>query len=104
MTISKEIIDKIDEIKESVKVVEEHIKTVDSKLDKHTSSVHRAFPRNDLGEPEFDGHRHYHVDRIQDRRKVEQYKQSVTMKILQGAAGFILMLLGLGAMSWWKGL
>lgn len=97
MTISREIMDKLDEIKDSIALVDE-------KLEQHIHSVHRAFPRNDLQEPDFDGHRLYHVEKIKERRRVDDYKQSITSKILQGVVGFVLMLLGLGAMSWLKGL
>ena len=109
MTISKEITDKLEEIKDSVKTLDKNVKmmdsnllTLDQKLDKHISGVHRAFPRNDLEEPDFDGHRTYHVGKIDERRRVDDYKQSITVKILQGAVGFVLMLIGLGFASWIK--
>ena len=109
MTIGKEIHDKLEEIKDRVETLSNHVKTLDNsvllldqKLDKHITVVHRAFPRNDLEEPDFDGHRVYHIERITEKRRVEDYKQSITMKILQGVAGFVLMLIGLGLASWIK--
>lgn len=97
MTLTKELADKLEEMQHT-------IKAIDHKLDRHIGSVHRAFPRNDLEEPDFDGHRAYHVGKIAERRRVDDYKQSITSRILQGAVGFILMILGLGAASWWRGL
>lgn len=102
MTINKEINDKLEEIKDRVETLESSVLLLDQKLDKHVAVVHRAFPRNDLEEPDFDGHRVYHIDRITEKRRVEDYKQSVTVKILQGVAGFVLMLIGLGLASWIK--
>lgn len=109
MTADREIHDKLDEIKDRVETLSNHVEALDSrallldqKLDKHVAVVHRAFPRNDLEEPDFDGHRVYHIDRITEKRRVDDYKQSITVKILQGVAGFALMLIGLGLASWIK--
>lgn len=109
MTIGKEINDKLEEIKDRVETLSDRVGALDSsvllldqKLDKHVAVVHRAFPRNDLEEPDFDGHRTYHVEKKNEKRRIEDYKQSITMKILQGVAGFVLMLIGLGLASWIK--
>ena len=109
MTTNVEITHKLEEIKDSVETLDKNVKmldsnllTLDQKLDKHISVVHRAFPRNDLEEPDFDGHRVYHIDRRTEKRRIDDYKQSITVKILQGVAGFVLMLVGLGIASWVK--
>ena len=102
MTTNEEITHKLEEIKDSVKTLDSNLLVLDQKLDKHISVVHRAFPRNDLEEPDFDGHRVYHIDRRTEKRRIEDYKQSITVKILQGVAGFVLMLVGLGIASWVK--
>ena len=106
MTADTDINDKLEEIKDRVETLSDRVKTLDSiilmldqKLDKHVAVVHRAFPRNDLEEPDFDGHRVYHIDRITEKRRIDDYKQSITVKILQGVAGFALMLIGLGLAS-----
>lgn len=97
MTTQKEVLDHILEIKEQISKLED-------KLDRHVHMVHRAFPRNDLQEPDFDGHRHYHTKKVNEEKVVSGYKQGITEKILQGVIGFILMLLGMGAVAWFKGL
>lgn len=97
MTTQKEVLDHILEIKEQLADLED-------KLDRHIHVVHRAFPRNDLQEPDFDGHRHYHTKKVNEEKVVSGYKQGITEKILQGVIGFILMLLGMGAVAWLKGL
>lgn len=97
MTTQKEVIEHVLEIKEQLAELED-------KLDRHIHVVHRAFPRNDLQEPDFDGHRHYHTKKVNEEKVVSGYKQGITEKILQGVVGFILMLLGMGAVAWLKGL
>ena len=102
--ITNEVLERLNDLKDHLTKVEIRICSVEANLEKHIHSIHRAFPRNDLDEPDFDGHRTYHIERKEDKMKVEVYKQSITNKILQGAAGFILMLVGLGAVSWLKGM
>lgn len=52
-----EIVDSLDEIKGMIK------------------SVNRAFPPNDLGEPDFDGHRTAHRKMIEREKRVEEDKE-----------------------------
>ena len=93
----KEAVEHIIELKE-------HVAKIEDKLDRHIHTVHRAFPRNDLQEPDFDGHRVYHAKQIGEAKVVTEYKQGITGKILQGVTGFLLMLLGMGAVAWLKGI
>lgn len=95
--VQKEVVEHIIELKE-------HVAKIEDKLDRHIHTVHRAFPRNDLQEPDFDGHRVYHAKKICEAKVVTEYKQSITGRILQGVTGFLLMLLGMGAVVWLKGI
>ena len=95
--IQEEILNELLELKSQIQKIE-------NKLEQHIHTVHRAFPRNDLQEPDFDGHRHYHTKKVNEEKVVSGYKQGITEKILQGVVGFILMLLGMGAVAWLKGL
>ena len=95
--VQKEVVEHIIELKE-------HVAKIEDKLDRHIHTVHRAFPRNDLQEPDFDGHRVYHAKKIGEAKVVTEYKQSITGRILQGITGFLLMLLGMGAVAWLKGI
>ena len=52
-----EIVDSLDEIKGMIK------------------SVNKAFPANDLGEPDFDGHRTAHRKMIEREKRVEDDKE-----------------------------
>lgn len=95
--VQKEVVEHIIELKE-------HVAKIEDKLDRHIHIVHRAFPRNDLQEPDFDGHRVYHAKKIGEAKVVTEYKQGITGRILQGVTGFLLMLLGMGAVAWLKGI
>ena len=97
MTAQKEVIEHILELKE-------HLAKLEEKLDRHIHTVHRAFPRNDLQEPDFDGHRIYHATKKSEEHTISSYKQGIVGRVLQGVTGFILMLLGMGTVAWFKGL
>ena len=92
------------EVVEHIIGLKEHVAKIEDKLDMHIHTVHRAFPRNDLQEPDFDGHRVYHTKKIGESKVVTEYKQGITGRILQGVTGFLLMLLGMGAVAWLKGI
>ena len=52
-----EIVDSLDEIKDMIK------------------NVNRAFPANDLGEPDFDGHRNAHRKMMEREKRIEDDKE-----------------------------
>ncbi len=63
---------------------------------KHSmGSLKTAFPRNDLGEPDFDGHRMDHVVRMKRDQTFEGLKLSVALKI----TGIVISALALIFMS-----
>ena len=94
----------IQEVMQHLTEMKEQLRKLDEKLDNHIHSVHRAFPRNDLQEPDFDGHRVYHTTKKEESKTISSYKHSITNRILQGVTGFVLLLLGIGATSWFKSL
>lgn len=59
--------------------------------------VHTAFPRNDLGEPDFSGHRADHVTRINAAKNVEGYKVKMTERALVGIVAVLFTLFATGA-------
>ena len=95
--IQEEILNELLELKSQVQKIE-------NKLEQHIHTVHRAFPRNDLQEPDFDGHRVYHSNKKVESVKITEFKHGVTARILQGIVGFLLMLVSIGGLSWIKGL
>lgn len=50
---------------------------------KHSmGTIETAFPRNDLGEPDFEGHRLDHTTRIKHTRQFEGLKMAATTKLV----------------------
>lgn len=65
-------------------------------LTRAVARLETAFPRNDLGAPDLDGHRQSHVERIKRAQEVRGYQTAVTQKILLGGAAAVLALLSTG--------
>lgn len=55
-----------------------------------------AFLRNDLGAEDYDGHRRDHGDRVKSAAVMEEYKQTITKKIINVVLGVALTALGTG--------
>lgn len=53
-----------------------------------------AFPKNELGTADFDGHRGYHSRKIAEWQAMGEYKQEVTKKIVLGVIGLVFTVLG----------
>ncbi len=62
----------------------------------------RAFPKNEYGEPDYEGHRRYHASLLEAAKIMQGYKQTATTEIVKWV-GVSMMggLLGLLA-SWLK--
>jgi ClpP class serine protease len=66
---------------------------VESRLTRLEENFRNAFPQNDLGHPDIDGHRKDHVTRIDEARLMREYKTDVTKKVLWvGVTALLLML------------
>lgn len=61
-------------------------------------SMRRAFPRDDTGEPDFDGHRTAHLAWIQDSKDGKELKAYIQKVVL--AAGAIAVVSWLWAVVW----
>lgn len=55
-----------------------------------------AFPSNDIGGKDYDGHRLYHRARAEEAKAVEGFKLDATRKIILGAIGIVMTLIGFG--------
>ena len=53
-----------------------------------------AFPKNELGNADFDGHRGYHARKIAEGQVMGEYKQEVTKKIVLGVKKLVFTVLG----------
>lgn len=61
--------------------------------------VSSAFPQNDLGKPDYDGHRRSHLQIIEEQKVVQGYKGEVTKTILTAIAGGFIALLSSGLVA-----
>lgn len=80
----------------------EHIKTLNGRvslLEHRSGYVSSAFPQNDLGKPDYDGHRKAHIDMIADAKVVAGYKQAMTSKVLGVIVTVVLTLLASGVVT-----
>lgn len=65
-------------------------------------ALRRAFLKDDLGTPDYEGHRGAHKSMVEASKVVDGYKQDVTKKIMGGGALFLLSALFVGLISWLK--
>jgi len=68
-------------------------------LERKTSDSLSAFPSNDLGRPDYDGHRKSHLSMIKASEVVEGYKKDVTKTILGIVTVFLVGVLASGFVS-----
>ena len=62
-------------------------------------SLSKAFPTNDLGEPDFDGHRKAHVGMIAAAKVMDGYKVEVTKKLVGYVTIFAIGIMTTGALQ-----
>lgn len=67
------------------------------------SRMKEAFVKNDLGIPDYDGHRVSHYNSIEQARVVSGYKRDLTKRVLEWALVAVAVLIGQGAIEWIKG-
>ena len=63
-------------------------------IERDIVQIKTAFPPNDVGSTDFDGHRGYHSRKIAEGRVMGEYKQAVTKKIVLGVIGLVFTVLG----------
>ena len=63
-------------------------------IERDIEHIKTAFPKNELGTTDFDGHRGYHARKIAEGQAMGEYKQEVTKKIVLGAIGLVFTVLG----------
>lgn len=74
-----------------------------SALEHKTARAAEAFVKNDLGVPDYDGHRKAHLDSMEQAKVVAGYKRNMTQRILDWGLAGVGVLLGAGALDWIKG-
>jgi hypothetical protein len=67
-----------------------------TKMDARMESMTEAFVKDDLGKPDYHGHRKAHLQMIQASTAVDTIKMDATKKVVGVVAVFMLALVGLG--------
>lgn len=62
--------------------------------------VLKAFVLNELGEPDFDGHRKAHNHMIEAEKVLKGYKLEATKKVIGWVIALLLGVLSTGAITW----
>jgi hypothetical protein len=81
----------------------QHIQDINSRvstIEHRHGYVSTAFPQNDLGKPDYDGHRKAHLLMMDEAKVVAGYKQGVTKQILSILVTAMATLLLAGAVSY----
>lgn len=71
-----------------------------STLEHRYGYIISAFPKNDLGKPDFDGHRKDHLQIRKDGEVVESYKEGATKTVLNWAVVGLGTVFLAGLMDW----
>ena len=66
------------------------------------SSMREAFIQNDLGKPDYDGHRRGHKQLVKDSEVVEGYQIDATKKVVGAVVLGAITLTMSGALEWLK--
>lgn len=90
-----------DEKNELIETVRE-IKRRQVELYTSLTAMSKAFPKNDLAEPDFDGHRKDHLQRREGDRILTEYKVDATKKVIWVALALVGALLASGFTEYLK--
>lgn len=67
-----------------------------ARIESRAAAVDTAFVVDDLGRPDYDGHRASHRRMIKDAEAVDNYKMDATKKVIGIAIGFVVLLMTTG--------
>lgn len=70
------------------------------KLEHSHARMQEAFVNNDLGLPDYDGHRNDHKVRIEESKVVDGYKRDATKRVIDILIGAVAVIFGLGFVEW----
>lgn len=73
-----------------------------ARLERRCDEMATAFVRDDLGGPDFAGHRAAHLEQKIAAERMGELKQSGAKKIIDTVLAFLFGVLALGAVSWLK--
>ncbi len=93
---------KPDEVCEEMHATLEKISERVAKIERKCDEMATAFVRDDLGGPDFAGHRAAHLEQKIAAERMGELKQSGAKKIIDMVLAFLFGVLTLGAVSWLK--
>ena len=70
-----------------------------SAIEHRNGYVSSAFPYNDLGKPDYDGHRKSHLQQIADAKIVEGFKVDAAKKVMGIIITVLLTIIGSGLVA-----
>lgn len=62
----------------------------------HKQLIEGAFPLDDRGLPDYGRHKAQHLAITKSDESMGEYKRAITMRLLQGAVGLLITILGFG--------
>ena len=65
-------------------------------LTHHKQLIEGAFPLDERGLPDYGAHKSHHIAIAESDKAMGEYKKAITMRLLQGAVGLLITILGLG--------
>jgi hypothetical protein len=68
-------------------------------IEKNIRELSTAYPKNDLGEPDYDGHRKAHIQMDKQADIVDNYKKNVTETIITWLVTGLLIILASGVIE-----
>ena len=73
-----------------------------ARVTKLEENLRLAFPVNDLGQPDFDGHRKEHTGQRQESERMVEFRTAVTKKVLLLGVAALATMLGSGFTEYLK--
>jgi len=73
-----------------------------TQAENHIEAIDHAFVKNDLGEPDYDGHRRAHAESIEHARMMQTYKSGIATKLGGWLAIGVVSAIGALALDWIK--
>ena len=96
----------LDSINDRLAAIERRFAAIERRLDQMNSrldDLSSAFVVNDLGRPDFDGHRKAHLDMLRAAAQLDSYKSDGAKKVIGVVVLTLAAIFALGIIEWIKG-
>ena len=74
----------------------EVLRRIETRLEHHIEKVEGAFLLDERGLPDYGTHKAHHVAIAESDKAMGEYKRAITLRLLQGAVGLLITILGFG--------